>query len=261
MTPDVFWWLKTLEEDQQQKWQDDWGYVAEAYALKVLTRVASFGNCSVAPRANTPEGEVDAVIWVNGHVALVEVTSSSLREAETTSANWELLRDGLRRGFIENTGGKKGPYNEAVMQLVRDIRVLLQGNLPAIPLPRKVQRIYPVIIAADRRLRTPGVVNFLQLEFRQRLPDEYRSRTADLAVLGLEDVEDIESVLDAKKSLQWGTVRGFLEILRLWDRERGPAPSWWQFVEVLWGQRPRNRALQDAWTHWRQTVASHFPNQ
>jgi hypothetical protein len=261
LTPDIFWWLKSLDEDQQLKWQDDWGYVAEAYVIHVFARVAAFGNCKLVPRVETSEGEVDAVILVNGHVALIEITSSSLREAETTSADWELLRDGLKRGFVENPKSKKGPYKEAALQLVRDVRVLLEGKLPAVPKPKKVQRIYPVMVCADRRLRTPGVVNFLQGEFRQRLADEHKPVTADLAVLGLEDVEELESILTATKSLQWGTVRGFLEILRTWDKERGPAPSWWQFVEVMWGRQRRNEVLQQAFTKWRESVANRFPTK
>ena len=57
---------------------------------------------------------------------------------------------------------------------------------------RARERIYPVMVCSDRRLRTPGVVNFLQGEFRQRLAPEHRPLTADLAVLGLEDVEELE---------------------------------------------------------------------
>jgi len=258
LTPDIFWWLKSLDEDQQVKWQDDWGYVAEAYVIQVLNRVATFANCKLVPRAETVEGEVDAVMSVNNQVAVVEITSSSLREAETTSADWELLRDGLMRGFVENPSGKRGPYKEAVLQLVRDVRVLLNGKLAAVPKPNKIQRIYPVMIGADRRLRTPGVVNFLQKEFRQRLPDDHRPLTADLAVLGLEDIEELESILTATKPLQLGSVRGFLEILRKWDKERGPAPSWWQFVEVMWGRQRPNATLQQAFMKWRQGIADRF---
>src|SRR5262249_25615800 len=226
--------------------------------LQVLNRVATFANCKLVPRVETVEGEVDAVMSVNNHVAVVEITSSSPREAETTSADWELLRDGLTRGFVENPSGKKGPYKEAVLQLVRDIRVLLNGKLAAVPKPNKIQRIYPVMIGADRRLRTPGVVNFLQKEFRQRLPADHRPATADLAVLGLEDIEELESILTATKSLQLGSVRGFLEILRKWDKERGLAPSWWQFVEVMWGRQRPNPTLQQAFMKWRQGMADRF---
>jgi hypothetical protein len=258
LTPDVFWWLKALDDDQQLKWQDDWGYVAEAYVIHVLARVAGYGNLRLAPRVETGEGEVDAVISVNDHVALIEITSSSLREAETTSADWKLLRSGLIRGFVENTANKKGPYKEAVLQLVRDVRVLLEGKLPSVPKPKKIHRIYPVMVCADRRLRTPGVVNFLQTEFRERLPKDHKPMTADLAVLGLEDVEELESILTATNSLQWGSVRGFLEILRKWDKDRGPAPSWWQFVEVMWGRQRANVALQQAFTKWREGVKDRF---
>jgi len=106
---------------------------------------------------------------------------------------------------------------------------------------------------------TAAFERVFQGEFRRRLADEHKPITADLAVLGLEDVEQLESILTATKSLQWGSVRGFLEILRTWDKERGPAPSWWQFVEVIWGRQRRNEALQQAFTKWREAVADRFP--
>ena len=114
------------------------------------------------------------------------------------------------------------------------------------------------MVCADRRLRTPGVVNFLQGEFRQRLAEDHKAITADLAVLGLEDIEELESILVSTKSLQWGSVRGSLEILRTWDKNRGPAPSWWQFVEVIWGRQKRNEALQQAFNNWREAVPDRF---
>lgn len=120
--------------------------------IHVLTRVAAFGNCKLVPRVETEEGEVDSVMLVNGHVALIEITSSSLREAETTSADWELLRDGLKRGFVENPKSKKGPYKEAALQLVRDVRVLLEGKLSAVPKPKKVNIC---VTAAENALQTP----------------------------------------------------------------------------------------------------------
>src|SRR5207248_7797245 len=123
-----------------------------AYVIQVLSRVATFGNCKLVPRVETVEGEVDAVMSVNNHVAVVEITSSSLREAETTSADWELLRDGLTRGFVENPSGKKGPYKEAVVQLGRHVRALLDGKLAAVPNPKKIQRPQPVMLGADGRL-------------------------------------------------------------------------------------------------------------
>ena len=102
------------------------------------------------------------------------------------------------------------------------------------------------------------MVNFLQSEFRQRLADEHKAITADLAVLGVEDVEELESILSSTKSLQLGSVRGFLEVLRVWDRDRGPAASWWQFVEVMWSRQRRNEALQIAFNKWREAVADRF---
>src|SRR5262249_2007782 len=40
LTHDIFWWLKPLNADQQQQWQHHWGYIAESYALRILSRCA-----------------------------------------------------------------------------------------------------------------------------------------------------------------------------------------------------------------------------
>jgi hypothetical protein len=259
LTPDIFWWLKDLDEEQQVKWQDDWGYVAQAYLIDSLKRIASLGNCGFQPRIETSEGEIDAAMWVNGHVALFEITSGSLREAEGTSADWELVRDGLRRVFVENPKGKKGPYKEAILQRIRDVHLVIDAKLPQTGKAKQLQRIYPVMVAADRRVRTPGVVNFLQKELRARLSAESQARTADLAVLGLEDVEEAESLIQTRKELQVGLTRGFLQVARRWDVDRGLAPSWWQFIEAVYGGVPPNTLLQAGFKKWRDGLKDRFP--
>lgn len=254
----MFWWLKLPDETQRLTWQRDWGYIAEAYALSVLARIASSGKCDFAARVPSSAGELDAAIWLGRRIALVEITSSSLREAETTSADWQLLRDGLRRTFVENLEGKKAGYKEAVLQLVRDVRVVLEGGFEFEKPPKAIDRIYPVMIAATRYVRAPGVVNFLQGEFRKALPPEHASVTADLAVLGLEDLEVVETLIMKRPALRMGLARGFLEVLRVWDNDRGPDPSWWQFVEAVWGRVGRNDEIGKAFDRWRQTIPGWF---
>lgn len=257
LTSDVFWWLKLPDETQRFAWQRDWGYIAEAYAIGVLRRIASSGKCEFAPRVSSAAGELDAMMWLGRRVALIEITSSSLREAETSSSDWQILRDGLRRTFVENVDGKK-PSKEAVLQLVRDVRVVLEGGFKLEKPPKGVDRIHPVMIAAARYVRTPGVVNFLQAEFRKALPPEHAAVTADLAVLDFEDLETVEALITKRPALRIGATRGFLEVLRVWNSDRGPGPSWWQFVEAVWGRVGRNDEMGKAWDRWRQTVPGWF---
>ena len=215
-------------------------------------------TCVFKPRLETPEGEVDGVMWMKGHVAVIEVTSSSLREADGTSADWEVLRDGLRRAFVENPGsGKKPPYKEAVLQLVRDVRLILNRIIAdAVPI-QNLHRVYPVMISTDRRTRTPGVIRFLQDEFASRLDPKERQMVAGLAVLGLEDLETLETLVQTRKELQ-KTPRGPLKVLRRWDIDRGEAPSWWQFIDVIYGPVPANVELKNEFNKFRESVPDYF---
>lgn len=259
LTQDVFWWLKSLEANQQQLWQDDWGYVAEAYAIRILERCAQLANCTFKPRLMTAQGEIDGVFWMKGHVAVIEITSSSLRETEGTSVNWEMLRDGLRRAFVENPGsGAKPAYKEAVLQLVRDVRLILNQRIAEQVPIENLQRVYPVMIATDRRIRTPGIVRFLQDEFADRLEPAERERVAGLAVLGFEDLETLESLIRSRNELQRKTPRGPLKVLRRWDLDRGAGPSWWQFVEVTFGSAPASQELEDEFNEFKTSVPNYF---
>lgn len=234
LTQDIFWWLKPLGADQRQRWQDQWGYIAEAYAIRILQRCGNLAACSFRPRLLTSAGEIDALLWKEGHVAVFEVTSSGLRASEGTSVKWEHVRDGLRRAFVERPPlGKKPAYKEAILQLVRDVKLLLNGQVD-VPIAN-LQRVYPVMIGTDRSVRSVGVCPFLEDEFASRLDSHERQRVAGLAVWGLEDLEGLESQLHARSDLQKGTPSGLIRVLRRWDLERGPAPSWWQFIEATYG--------------------------
>jgi hypothetical protein len=102
LTADVFWWLKDIGSDQSHAWQQDWGYVAEDYVIRVLKGIAIASGCHFAVHVESTEGEVDALMWRDGQVALFEVTTSSLREAESSTTDWRVLRTGLLRAFVQN---------------------------------------------------------------------------------------------------------------------------------------------------------------
>jgi hypothetical protein len=197
----------------------------------VLRRMAESWGCVFAPRIESEEGEIDAVIVCKGHVAVVEITSSSLRDAEGTSTDWQRLRTGLQRTFVENATGKKGPY--------------------------KVHRVYPVMVTADRRTRTPGVLRFLQKQFSSLLTGDEAKSVAGLAVLHLEDVELLDEMVRTRTDLG-GTPRGVLKVLRRWDVDRGEAPSWWQFIEVVYGDVPANTEVENAAENWRASLPGVF---
>jgi hypothetical protein len=49
-----------------------------------------------------------------------------------------------------------------------------------------------------------------------------------------------------------------LKILRRWDIERGAAPSWWQFIEAVYGATAVNDELMREFDAFRASLPSFF---
>ena len=113
------------------------------------------------------------------------------------------------------------------------------------------------MVTADRRTKTPGVLRFLQHEFNSLLTGDEAKSVAGLAVLHLEDLELLDEMVRTRKDLG-GTPRGVLKVLRRWDMDRGEAPSWWQFVEVAYGDVPTHTEVEEAADSWRSSLPAVF---
>ncbi len=257
LTADIFWWVKDPDVLQQQPWQQDWGYLAEAYVLWLLEKIAASSNCEFRKNVKWDGGEIDAAIWFKGHVALVEITSSSLSDDAAYSGDPGKFRAGLHQAFVQSTRPGKAPKVEAVLQLARDAKALMEGKLSKEVPVQNVQWVYPVMIALDRRLRTPGAWHYPNHELRNEIAD-LASTASALVPLNLEDVEELEQLLHDRRSEFGGTPPGFLRILRRWDTDRGVGPSWWQFMEWLAGDVRPNRHLAKESAHWKDEIRSHF---
>src|SRR5262249_36606604 len=144
-----------------------------------------------------------------------------------------------------------------VLQLVRDVRLVLDGQIKDELAVANIQRIYPVMIGTDRSVRSVGVAPFLEEEFASHLTAEERHHVAGLAVWGLEDLEGLESLLHARPEFKKHPP-GLLKVLRHWDLDRGPAPSWWQFVEVVYGSMAVNDELNREFDAFRAAVPTFF---
>jgi hypothetical protein len=257
LTADIFWWVKDPDVLQQQPWQQDWGYLAEAYALWLIEKIAASSHCEFRKNVKWDGGELDAAIWFKGHVALVEITSSSLSDLAAYSGDSEKFKTGLHQAFVQSTRPGKAPKAEAVLQLARDAKALMEGELSEEIPVQKIQRVYPVMIALDRRLRTPGAWHYLNHELRNEIAD-LTSTASALVPLNLEDVEELEQLLHDRRSEFGGTPPGFMRILRRWDADRGVGPSWWQFLEWLAGDVRPNRLLAEESASWKDEIRSHF---
>lgn len=249
LTAEAFWWLKDPDKPQDVLWQQSWGELAEAYILSLLKRIAEASGCNFKARVKWDDGEVDGVMWFKGHVALFEVTASGLTEASAEFGEWGRLRDGLHQAFVESKRHGKAAKREAVLQLERDIRQLLEGRLGGqIPVPTVI-RVYPVMIALDRRTRAPGVWHYLEEQLAVALADVNVPRSA-LALMAVEDIEGIDQSLRDDGTSFRGTPPGLLRMLRRWDIERGVAPSFWQFVQRLPSSDNPNEALTAEGAIW-----------
>jgi hypothetical protein len=189
-------------------------------------------------------GEVDAALWRRGHVALIEITTSRILDAAVHSGDRAAIRAAVRRTFVERTSTGETPYREAVLQLARDVEALLAGAIPGVQCALPPQRIYPVVIALDKRVRAPGLWRYLDAEFRQALAPATRSFVAALAVLSFEDLEEVDQAVRDGIDAVRGSPGGFLKLLRRWDLDRGPvAPAWWQYMGIINPKFHRNELL------------------
>lgn len=257
MTSDVFWWLKRPDVPQDVLWQQSWGYVAEGYLRWILARMAAEHGCGYRPDIKWEGGQVDAAMWFKGHVALFEITASSLSDAAGNMGDWQALGRGLHQAFVESQRPGKPPKREAILQLANDIKALEKGLLGGDIPVTQIDRVYPVMLALDRRWRTPGVWRYLDSELRKAIWD-VKLPVAPLVPLAMEDLESIDELLRDRPDEFSKTPRGLLKVLRRWDVGHSVAPSWWQFEEVEYGTVPLNRYVVQAAAEWREKMPAYF---
>jgi len=246
LSGDIFWWLKDPDVDQQDMWQADWGQISEEYILRVLQRIATGSHASLFPRIQLRTGEIDAAVCFKRHLALVEITTSRIGDPAANSGDTNVLRQALKRTFVGRERLGQEPYREAVLQLARDIDSVLTDRVSQIPLPNTdIQRLYPIMIATDKRVRTPGVWQLLDAELREALKAEHATKVAALVVLSVEDLEEMDQAVRDRPLAMAGSPPGVFKLLRRWDFDRGVAPSWWQFIQPLYPSYRRNSFLDD----------------
>lgn len=260
LSSDIFWWTKSPDEPQQRLWQEDWGYLAEAYAIDILARIAAASGCGFEPRVDFGTGEIDAVMWNKGRIAVIEITTSRIQDEAANSGFPEPLRAGLIRAFVGRDDRRGREVKEVVRQLGRDIIALHAGQVQQVPIPvDQVQRIYPVAVCLDDRVRTPGVWRVLDAHLKDSIGAPEAARTAALVAISFEDLEEIDEAVRSNIKAVRGTPRGFLKLLCKWDVERGPvAPTWWQFMSLLYPQYMRNTILDAELKRQREVVKGRF---
>jgi hypothetical protein len=255
LTYDLFWWAVTPGQKQDQPWQRDWGDLVELYVVQVLAGMAVETGCGFAADIKWDDRQIDAAMWFKGHVALFEISASMMTDAEAYGGDPKKFGDGLLRTLVRRTDDRQ-QKDEALAQVARDAKALLTGELvQQIPVTQ-VTHVYPVVIAVDRRVRTPGLRFWFDKVFASEVADVRDARLAPLAVLGLEDVETIEQLVADKNQALSGTPRGLLRLLRMWQMQRDKLPksatraaTWHHLIRDIGVPRvnARLKKAADAW--------------
>lgn len=269
LTYDLFWWAGTPEKKQDHPWQRDWGDLVELYVVRLLNWIATQSGCGFKADIKWGAGQLDAAMWFKGHVALFEISAGMMTDLAAHMGDPEALRDGLTRTLVRSKSDGKDK-DEAVAQVARDIKALLAGELQDQIGISDITRVYPVVIAIDRRVRVPGLRFWFDKVFSDELTamaGSDRARVGALAVLALEDLEVIEQLVRDNHQELKGTPRGLIKLLRLWEMRRDRLPklgvraaAWHQFMRDM-GATEANDRLQAEADKWWAEVKNIFKEQ
>lgn len=151
-------------------------------------------------------------------------------------------------------------------QVAKDVREFMAGTF-ALDIPvNKVVRVYPVVIAIDRRVRTPPLSFWFEQRFNSELGQSVdKSRLGAVAVWALEDLETIEQLVrNGSASLQ-GTPRGPLRLLSMWHQRRNRltatrkrAAAWHHFIESETDAPSENSRLRAESERWMSEIKGLF---
>ena len=266
LTYDLFWWSGSPDQRQPRPWQRDWGDLVEAYVVDVLAWIAQRTGCEFMADVRWDTKQIDAAMWFKGHVALFEISAAMLTDDAAHSGDAEHLADGLRKILVRSQNAAGKSKDEAIAQVARDARALLSGHLSDHLPVTSITRVYPVVIAIDRRVRTPPLRFWFDAAFESEMSGfSDRDRVAPLAVWGLEDLETIEQLARNLDQCLKGTPRGILRLLRDWEllRDRLPktgkrAAAWKHFVGHQIPAPPINDRLKSEADRWWSEVKDIF---
>jgi hypothetical protein len=254
LTYDLFWWAGTTETKQENPWQRDWGDLVELYVVQLLGEIAKSTGCEFMADVRWDGKQIDAAMWLKGHVALFEISAGMMTDAAAHSGDPARLREGIYQTLVRSKSGGKDK-DEAVGQMGRDVRALLAGDLKEAIKVANVTAVYPVVIAIDRRVRVPGLRFWFDKVFADELLGVTDARVGPLAVLELEDLETAEPFIRTDPPVLRGTPRGLIRLLRLWGLTRDKlrsgirASTWFQFMREFGdvGVNERLKAESDRW--------------
>lgn len=259
---DIFWWLTEGPGGTRQvrTWQQAFGRLCECYVLGILAEIAEATGANYRPNVTWEGGELDALMWGEDRLAVFEVSGGFLPHASRVSGQWNSLRDALRQRFVERQT-TQGSELEAVGQLARDIRWITAARMSrmdtSVPLA-SFSVIHPVLIAADRTLRSQGIWKYLNQELRERLPDSMPWQVAPLVVAGLEDLEWIQEAIRQRHPRFLPSPPALIQVLLWWEFDHRTHPAFWQLLDDYLGEDLQNSRLAEVFGRWRHEIEDRF---
>ncbi len=262
---DIFWWLTEgpAGSPQVRAWQGPFGRLCERYVLSILAEIAEVTGANFRSNVGWEEGELDALMWAGDRLALFEISGGFLPHASKVSGQWENLRGSLSQTFVERQTAQRSTL-EAVGQLARDIRWIASARMlrQDIGVPvRDFSVIHPVLVAADRTVRTQGIWAYLNQELRERLPESMPWQVAPLAVAGLEDLEWIQEAIKQRHPRFLPSPPALIQVLRWWEFDSRNHRALWQLLEDYLGEDLHNSRLAEVFGRWRGEIERRFATQ
>ncbi len=259
---DIFWWLTEgpSGSPQVRTWQQAFGRLCECYVLGILDEIAQVTGANYRPNVTWAGGELDALMWGEDRLAVFEVSGGFLPHASRVSGQWNSLRDALRQRFVERQT-TQGSELEAIGQLARDIQWMTEARISgrdiSVPLA-SFSVIHPVLIAADRTLRTQGIWKYLNQELRERLPDSMPWQVAPVVVAGLEDLEWIQEAIRQRHPRFLPSPPALIQVLLWWEFDHRTHPAFWQLLDDYFREDLQNSRLAEVFGRWRHEIERRF---
>jgi hypothetical protein len=240
-------WLLTNEPGgarEARMWTDDFGTLYEGYVGSILQSLgARLGGQYVRDVhygvAGDDAGQIDALVRAGTVLAIIEVKASQVRPTLLSHGTVEQVRDDLERKFVGDAGGRKG-----VSQLEHAIHWLTRQRskgqrFEGIDL-KGIDTIIPVLIAADRHLRYPGLGQWFDYNLQEVLR-VVTPRVQPLVICGTEDLENLEHLaLRAGPTVMESLIRYARNVRRA-------AEPLWMHYDSPRGPHPRLDAVFDSW--------------
>jgi hypothetical protein len=184
----LFWnTFYRLSKKGRQLFPSYWGEAFETYIQRLAKE--HFGPpWTVLTNISGSNFEIDLLLTDGEAAIVIECKAGSLPQSVKTSRDVEKVTRALETKFVTNASGNA----KGVRQLVRAAGAVARGEVAAVG---NVRRIYPLLVAEDPALATPGTNHFLAQHFANDGPHD--PRVSPPTVATVDEFEEVAPYLGA----------------------------------------------------------------